>query len=56
MAITKSDWANFVDNNIVSDKLLNSIVDKYKKGTSLSQHEQAIFTDRIKEIEIKLKQ
>lgn len=48
--ITDQDYNNFVDNNVVSDVILNSIADKVINRASLSQRETAIFSGKTSEI------
>ena len=45
-------WNRFVDHNDVSDFVLINIAVRYKNGIVLSIREQAIFTERIKDIEL----
>lgn len=54
--ITDDIYNNFVDNNIVSQEILNFIADKVMKRESLSQRETAIFNGKTGEINEIIKQ
>ena len=49
-SISKEEYADFVDNNNVSDERLNSIAEKVKNQEKLSEQENAIFVGKTSEI------
>jgi hypothetical protein len=49
-------YGDFIDNGIVSDNILSSIANKVMSRKELSLREQAIFADKTKEIEAKIKE
>lgn len=49
-SITDEDYNRFVDNNIVSEELLSTIVQKVKEGLQLTPREVAIFQSKISDI------
>jgi len=49
-SISKEEYADFVDNNNVSDERLNSISEKVKNQEKLSEQENAIFVGKTSEI------
>jgi hypothetical protein len=53
--ISDKDWNNFVDNNIVDDKILSDIAYKIKDNKMLSIREQAILAENTSKIEDLLK-
>lgn len=53
--ISDDEYNDFIDNNKVSEAILQSIADKIKAGTSLSVREQAILAAKNSEIEELLK-
>lgn len=53
--LKKEVWENFVNNNIVPDWVIDTIVDKIKSHKAFSKHEFAIFIEKNKEIEEKIR-
>lgn len=49
-SVSDADYANYVDNNIASPELLNSIADKVISREPLSERETAIFSGKTSEI------
>jgi len=49
-SVSKEEYADFIDNNNVSDERLNSIADKVKNQEKLSEQENAIFVGKTSEI------
>ena len=50
--ISDKDWNDFVDNNIVSDSILQTIADKVKtRSSDLTERETAIYQTRTSDIE-----
>ena len=49
-SVSDADYANYVDNNIASPELLNSIADKVISRQPLSERETAIFSGKTSEI------
>jgi hypothetical protein len=52
--IGADEYANFIDNGIVTEDRINSIVEKIKNNEQLSPRETEIFTDKTSEINAKL--
>lgn len=55
-ADTKTDLETFVETGEASENLINSIARKLKDGEELTKEEQAVYQDKSKEIESKLKE
>lgn len=53
--VTDSEYKDFVDNGNVTDERLNSLAQKVKDNTELTEKEQAIFNDKTSEVEEILK-
>jgi hypothetical protein len=52
--IGADEYANFIDNGIVTEDRINSIAEKIKNNEQLSPKEMEIFTDKTSEINAKL--
>lgn len=48
--ITDAEYANFIDNGVVSEQRLDDIANKIKNNQALSERENAIFTDKTSDI------
>jgi hypothetical protein len=55
MTISENNWNNFVDNNNVSDIIINLIAEKIKLNYNLTIKELAIYYEHANRIENKLK-
>lgn len=54
--ISEDIYTDFVDNGNVPEEIISSLVDKTRKGTTLSPREQAIYNDRTSEINDQLRE